>query len=273
MNLLDTRPVIEKRSYDVIVVGGGVAGVSAAVAASRKGAKTLIIEKQINLGGLATMGLISWYEPLCDGKGNQVIHGIAEELIKFAKDGNYKGILLNSSAFSHCVKEYSSFLVDLRRLMIGSDLILITEIDEKTPMEFSEYADGSLFCYPKFAMEKQESFADGERKVLSDFACMGESAKCFVDIPSLAYANGSYISKNDVLDLARKKQYVIEENKSTLLSHFCDKKQGEYRYTPLSGIKAILDLVRDFDYMGISFDIMRTSISHLMMYNQLFKTV
>ncbi len=84
MNLLDTRPVIEKQSYDVIVVGGGVAGVSAAVAASRKGAKTLIIEKQINLGGLATMGLISWYEPLCDGKGNQVIHGIAEELIKLS---------------------------------------------------------------------------------------------------------------------------------------------------------------------------------------------
>ena len=30
------------------------------------------------------MGLISWYEPLCNGNGNQVIYGIAEELIKLS---------------------------------------------------------------------------------------------------------------------------------------------------------------------------------------------
>lgn len=71
-------------SYDVIVVGGGVAGIAAAVASSRAGAKTLLIEKSVNLGGLATMGLISLYEPLCDGKGNQMIYGIAEEMIKLS---------------------------------------------------------------------------------------------------------------------------------------------------------------------------------------------
>lgn len=70
--------------YDVIVVGGGVAGVAAAVAASRNGAKTLLMEKTVILGGLATIGLINWYEPLCDGKGNQMVTGIAEELIKLS---------------------------------------------------------------------------------------------------------------------------------------------------------------------------------------------
>ena len=45
--------------YDVVVVGGGVAGVSAALAAKRKGAKkVLLIEKQFALGGLATLGII-----------------------------------------------------------------------------------------------------------------------------------------------------------------------------------------------------------------------
>lgn len=71
-------------SFDCIVVGGGIAGVSAAVSSARNGAKTLLIEKSINLGGLATNGLISWYEPLCDGRGSQVIYGIAEELIKLS---------------------------------------------------------------------------------------------------------------------------------------------------------------------------------------------
>lgn len=73
-----------KEEFDVIVVGGGIAGVAAAVAASRAGAKTLLLEKGVNLGGLATMGLISLYEPLCDGEGKQMIYGIAEELIKLS---------------------------------------------------------------------------------------------------------------------------------------------------------------------------------------------
>lgn len=74
----------EKKSYDVIVVGGGIAGVAAAVSAAREGGSVLLLEKQVNLGGLATGGLISWYEPLCDSQGNQVVFGIAEELIKLS---------------------------------------------------------------------------------------------------------------------------------------------------------------------------------------------
>lgn len=84
MQFNDKRQVVEKSSYDVVVVGGGIAGIAAAVAASRNGAKTLLLEKQINLGGLATVGLIAWYEPLCDGKGKQLIYGIGEELIKLS---------------------------------------------------------------------------------------------------------------------------------------------------------------------------------------------
>jgi hypothetical protein len=66
--------------YDVIVVGGGVAGVSAALAAARHGAKVLIIEKQVVFGGLATAGHVIYYDPLCDGMGHKVYSGISEEL-------------------------------------------------------------------------------------------------------------------------------------------------------------------------------------------------
>jgi hypothetical protein len=84
MNIIDTREIIIKENYDVIVIGGGIAGVSAAVSAAREGVKTLIMEKGIMFGGLATAGLISWYEPLCDSNGKKMIGGIAEELIQLS---------------------------------------------------------------------------------------------------------------------------------------------------------------------------------------------
>jgi len=72
-------PVIEE--YDVIVVGAGVAGVAAALAAARQDQKVLIIEKSVMPGGLATLGLIAVYLPLCNGKGRKLIGGISEELL------------------------------------------------------------------------------------------------------------------------------------------------------------------------------------------------
>ncbi|MBE6403983.1 MAG: FAD-dependent oxidoreductase [Lentisphaerae bacterium] len=70
------------KEYDVAVVGAGVAGVAAAVAAARRGRKTVLIEKQSLIGGLATSGLIFIYLPLCDGNGRQLISGISEEMLK-----------------------------------------------------------------------------------------------------------------------------------------------------------------------------------------------
>ncbi len=70
--------------FDVCVCGGGVAGVSAALAAARTGVKTLLIEKSFMLGGLATAGLVTIYLPLCDGEGRQVSFGIAEELLRLS---------------------------------------------------------------------------------------------------------------------------------------------------------------------------------------------
>ena len=73
-----------REETDVLVVGGGIAGVAAALAARRAGARVLLLEKQALLGGLATNGLISWYEPLCDGQGQQLIYGLAEELLRLS---------------------------------------------------------------------------------------------------------------------------------------------------------------------------------------------
>lgn len=71
-------------SCDVLVCGGGFAGISAALAAARQGKKVILLEKQFILGGLGTAGLVTIYLPLCDGYGKQVSFGIAEELFRLS---------------------------------------------------------------------------------------------------------------------------------------------------------------------------------------------
>ena len=55
--------------FDVVVAGGGIAGIAAALAASRQNKNVLLIENSYILGGLATSGLVTVYLPLCDGYG------------------------------------------------------------------------------------------------------------------------------------------------------------------------------------------------------------
>ncbi len=50
-----------ENQYDVVVVGSGPAGIGAAIAAARSGAKTLLVEKQSYLGGQMTAGLVTGF--------------------------------------------------------------------------------------------------------------------------------------------------------------------------------------------------------------------
>lgn len=77
-------------SYDTVVAGGGFAGIAAALAAARGGNKVLLCEKMFVLGGLGTAGLVTIYLPLCDGMGNQLSFGIAEELLKASIADGYE---------------------------------------------------------------------------------------------------------------------------------------------------------------------------------------
>lgn len=71
------------KTYDVIVVGGGPAGVCAAIAAARNGAKTLLVEEGGCLGGMATKGLVGPFMTCYDTKGEtQIIKGLFDEIVR-----------------------------------------------------------------------------------------------------------------------------------------------------------------------------------------------
>lgn len=70
--------------YDVVVLGGGPAGMAAAVAAARAGRATLLVERYGFLGGMGTAAGVTNFCGLhanVHGDIRQVVHGVADDLL------------------------------------------------------------------------------------------------------------------------------------------------------------------------------------------------
>ena len=122
---------------DVLVCGGGIAGIAAALSAARRGARVILLEREYMLGGLATLGLITIYLPLCDGEGHQVSFGIAEELLRLSikrgiVEGRYpkawlEGGTLEEKKEKRFVVQYNAnvFAIDAEKLLIDSGVEIL----------------------------------------------------------------------------------------------------------------------------------------------------
>ena len=94
--------------YDVIVVGGGPAGMCAAISAARQGVRTLIIESNGSCGGMATSGLVgpfmTCYDKDCK---NMIIKGIFEEIVNRMVERGFAihpSEVLGGTAFTSWIK-------------------------------------------------------------------------------------------------------------------------------------------------------------------------
>lgn len=79
-------PVV--RQADVVVCGGGPAGVAAAIGSARAGAKTLLLESHGCLGGIWTAGLLGWMLDIDNKKG--LVPEILEALRQHGGQGPIK---------------------------------------------------------------------------------------------------------------------------------------------------------------------------------------
>jgi hypothetical protein len=145
----------KQQIYDVIVLGGGLSGVAAAIAASREGAKVLLIEQYGFLGGMATAGLVNPFMPYVIWKAHweydwreKVNQGIFREILSELSD--LGGLHENNQTFNEeilkivldrLMKKYSiktlfhSYLSKVQRE--GSKILGITVVNKSGETNFT----------------------------------------------------------------------------------------------------------------------------------------
>jgi len=72
---------VRETHYDICILGGGMAGCAAALAAARSGAQVVLVERMGFLGGAATAGAVSQLVGWHTRAGRKVIAGVADEIV------------------------------------------------------------------------------------------------------------------------------------------------------------------------------------------------
>ena len=153
------------RETEVLVVGGGPAGVAAAIAAARNGVDTTLIERYNHLGGMATGGLVILIPHMSAGTNEQEIAGICQEMVDrldakgAARHPERKLLGADDKELQNKMKHYQDFIVDGR---VRMSVIVDPEILKCVLNEMIEEAGVKLYLH-----------SWGSRAIMDDYHVKG----------------------------------------------------------------------------------------------------
>lgn len=94
------------KETDVLVAGGGVAGIAAAAASARLGARTLLVERYGFLGGWGTAALVGPFMPWTSSTGEPLVAGVFQELLdRLEAVGGRQGPSFDPNALAYVAQE------------------------------------------------------------------------------------------------------------------------------------------------------------------------
>ena len=130
--------------YDVVVLGGGLAGVCAAVEAARNGASVMLVEGTGMLGGMATTAMVGPLMTIYDRDGNRpIVGGLCREIIERLE--KYSAVISPDETDSPSI--YTSFIEKYHRHVTPFDSYMLQIVLD----EITEEAGVEVLLYTRFS--------------------------------------------------------------------------------------------------------------------------
>ena len=232
--IMKERSINLNDTYDVIVLGGGPAGCTAATAAAREGAKTLLVEATGCLGGMGTSGLVPAWCPFSD-KEKVIYKGLAEKVFTESKKG-MQHVNPEATDWVPIDPELLKRIYDDMVTEAGADVLFNTtlsavEMDSKDTVSVVILSNKSgLEAYKAKVFIDCTGDADLAAWAGAEFqkgddkdGDMQPATHCFVfsNVDEYAYANGPRLHpsnlKSPAYDIAKSKKYDLIED-----THLCN---------------------------------------------------
>lgn len=149
---------------DVLVVGAGPAGIGAAIAAARNGAKTMLVERYGFIGGNLTIAMVNPFFTFHDIHGRQVIRGIAGELVERLvklnlSDGHTTDLTFDNASMTTFDPEGMKIVLLRMVKEAGVELLLHSHVagavrkDSKVEAVIVENKSGRQAILPKYIID------------------------------------------------------------------------------------------------------------------------
>ncbi len=173
------KNISELEHYDIVVIGGGPAGVAASIAAAGEGAKVLLIEASSTLGGMATSGLVGPFMTSYNkGADRPIVGGLFRKILKRLDEKGAVILPENTDAPSI----HTSFIAAYHRHVTPFDSFMLSVVLDEMVAE----AGVDVLLYTRFVDAVVES---GEIKsvvlaALEGLVCL--SADVFIDCTGTA---------------------------------------------------------------------------------------
>ncbi|MCL1799646.1 MAG: FAD-dependent oxidoreductase [Eggerthellaceae bacterium] len=160
------RDIKVESGYDLVVAGAGPAGCAAAIAAGRLGAKVLLIEAMGCLGGLATAGIVSEFDPMANGE-IMVVGGIMREIVEAMYERGFMPDCCEPQRWRKDHHRYTSFNAEGLKLLLD-ELVLGANVEIRF---FTRVIDADLAGEGKvkgIIIQNVEGYRDIETKTFVD---------------------------------------------------------------------------------------------------------
>src|SRR5664279_817527 len=122
-----SRQIPVEDEYDIVIAGGGPAGVAASISGARLGAKVLIIEATGCLGGMGTSGLVTAFDPMANGE-ELLVGGIMREIVSKLYKRGFLGPDERPEIYNKAYLHWTPFNTEGYKLVLD-DLVTEAGID------------------------------------------------------------------------------------------------------------------------------------------------